>query len=1040
MTTALPEMIEALGLEVAAIRKRGGANQIELGNGERVGQAESGWLYRFIVSEDLNLRDETPVRLSIGDSDISGTLVSLSEGVLVVATEENVGPSIGRARLVTDDSFLVERLKERLEKVASGDEQFNRSSADRALGMANIHAAEGELDPLITADGRLNADQVSAIRQSLGSDTTFVWGPPGTGKTTTVARIVEAHYRAGRTVLLVSNTNVAVDTALEHVAKRLKDEEDFDKGLVLRRGTVVKEELRRLYGEYVVPEEVAARLGEFKRHEKAILTRTIDALTAEESSLVAALTDYHQLDAARVRLDQTEKSREETAHQFEGANAQVARHAKDARRLQDGLDRAEQMSGVRRFFAGVNVERITQQLRAAQSAHEQMMKTAAEMAAKLDEVTARLPQERTEVERLRQVTGDHRPQRDLEENAANTRGNLATARELLTAIEQELSELEAKILANCKILATTVYRTYLAGGTEREFDVVVIDEASMLMPPLVYQAAGLAKTAVTIAGDFRQLPPIVMSDSDQARKWLRKDAFEVAGIPIRVVKKQETPFLTSLGTQYRMHESICNVINDLFYADRPLRSGPEVNRPPLGVPLLDEPLLYIDTARFHPWASNRIGTFSLARNLVLHLADGGLLPAEGEPNNAIGVVAPYTSQTRLIQSLLEDRLGTRAAGLAATVHRFQGNEKSAMILDLTDSFGKRLGRFLRAKTLEEDGARLLNVAMSRAKQHAILIANFEYLRSKAPTEGFVQRLLDHYEREGAPLAVDNLLPLAERDWMAGLHKVEPTAFQFPQDSAGAFTDRTFYPAFLEDLKAAKESIVIFSPFITAPGASRWADFIRAAVKRGISVRILAKPPTEIWGGSSDEVAEVISQLRELGATVDLRRRMHEKIAVIDSSILWHGSLNILSHRDTHESMLRIETAEACRQVGRFVSTPTAPGGRDQTMLLAEAENPDCPICGGPTVWNVGRFGVWYECEDPECTGKVNARTLGRRSQTKGHTGNRRSTPERHRKTTNSTRPCPEPGCNGHLVHRQGRYGPFLGCSNYPKCRHTERVS
>ncbi len=34
--------------------------------------------------------------------------------------------------------------------------------------------------------------------------------------------------------------------------------------------------------------------------------------------------------------------------------------------------------------------------------------------------------------------------------------------------------------------------------------------------------------------------------------------------------------------------------------------------------------------------------------------------------------------------------------------------------------------------------------------------------------------------------------------------------------------------------------------------------------------------------------------------------------------------------------------------------------------------------------------------------------------------------------------CPE--CGAPLVLRRGRRGPFLGCSNYPKCRHTEAVS
>lgn len=33
--------------------------------------------------------------------------------------------------------------------------------------------------------------------------------------------------------------------------------------------------------------------------------------------------------------------------------------------------------------------------------------------------------------------------------------------------------------------------------------------------------------------------------------------------------------------------------------------------------------------------------------------------------------------------------------------------------------------------------------------------------------------------------------------------------------------------------------------------------------------------------------------------------------------------------------------------------------------------------------------------------------------------------------------CPK--CNGKLIPRKGRYGAFLGCSNYPKCRYTQKL-
>lgn len=66
MSEALTHMIETLGLEIAAIRKKGGRTQIELRGGELVGQAEGSRLYRFVVAEDLSLRNETPVRVTAG--------------------------------------------------------------------------------------------------------------------------------------------------------------------------------------------------------------------------------------------------------------------------------------------------------------------------------------------------------------------------------------------------------------------------------------------------------------------------------------------------------------------------------------------------------------------------------------------------------------------------------------------------------------------------------------------------------------------------------------------------------------------------------------------------------------------------------------------------------------------------------------------------------------------------------------------------------------------------------------------------------------
>lgn len=56
-----------------------------------------------------------------------------------------------------------------------------------------------------------------------------------------------------------------------------------------------------------------------------------------------------------------------------------------------------------------------------------------------------------------------------------------------------------------------------------------------------------------------------------------------------------------------------------------------------------------------------------------------------------------------------------------------------------------------------------------------------------------------------------------------------------------------------------------------------------------------------------------------------------------------------------------------------------------------------------------------------------------RENRKQHVRNVKAT-IRNRKEVISSGRCPR--CNGELVKRQGKYGSFYGCSNYPKCKYT----
>lgn len=188
MSGSLAQMIQALGIEIAEVKKKGSGTQMVLTGGERVGVAEGHHLYRFPVSEELQLRDETPVRVVCGQDQVDGQVVSLRESWLTVALEKDLGPRIPTAQLITNDSFLLERLKEKLEDIQKGAASCNRAFADQVIGEVAVKSADAVPDQAVWhGEPPLNQEQRQAVCRALGSTATFVWGPPGTGKTTTLA-------------------------------------------------------------------------------------------------------------------------------------------------------------------------------------------------------------------------------------------------------------------------------------------------------------------------------------------------------------------------------------------------------------------------------------------------------------------------------------------------------------------------------------------------------------------------------------------------------------------------------------------------------------------------------------------------------------------------------------------------------------------------------------------------------------------------------------------------------------------------------------
>ncbi|SRR5258708_7368751 len=133
-----------------------------------------------------------------------------------------------------------------------------------------------------------------------------------------------------------------------------------------------------------------------------------------------------------------------------------------------------------------------------------------------------------------------------------------------------------------------------------------------------------------------------------------------------------------------------------------------------------------------------------------------------------------------------------------------------------------------------------------------------------------------------------------------------------------YSQDDFYLAFVNDLKKAKQQVIIESPFITTKRMNILLPILSQLAKCGVRVIVNTKPIDEHESGYQLQAQEAIGQMQELGILVLMTAGHHRKLAVIDKQVLWEGSLNILSQNDSCEVMRRIYSVQLENQMLAFL--------------------------------------------------------------------------------------------------------------------------
>lgn len=199
--------------------KATGGKKYKIVDGEKLPSKNDEYLYAFDTDTDFHFPDGTAIKLWFSDKIVPGYVVSCEDFTILIRTMEYIGETIDSVEFTSEQWQLLEALMERLDE---------------------MEPSEGSLAYEIACNGRRNlfdwqsicTGQSAAFNRATSERVTFIWGPPGTGKTETLANIALEHIMNGKRVLMLSYSNVSVDGALLRVARKA----DLPAGKVIRYG------------------------------------------------------------------------------------------------------------------------------------------------------------------------------------------------------------------------------------------------------------------------------------------------------------------------------------------------------------------------------------------------------------------------------------------------------------------------------------------------------------------------------------------------------------------------------------------------------------------------------------------------------------------------------------------------------------------------------------------------------------------------------------------------------------------------------------
>lgn len=533
-----------------------------------------------------------------------------------------------------------------------------------------------------------NASQKAAVEAALTHQVSIIQGPPGTGKTQTILNIIANLLMKGKTVLVVSNNNSAV----ENVAEKLSGEGlGF---LVAQLGSVQNKEM------FIANQPEYPAMIDWKIDEQ-----TATKKQAKDSLQAVSQGFDEQLRQAKLKAEYDALLKESKYNEMQKDNHTEDEWLNDkpSAKLMKLLNHY-QMIVENRHKPG-----LWFRLQWAFSLGAKMLiflnRKTSDIINSLESAYyfARITEIKRELESIASTLQSIDIQKSMKElrsssllllkNKIAKRYNSGQRKKFTI---KDIKPRTEEFLKEYPVVLSTTYSAKSCISKDMVFDYVIMDEASQVDIKTGALTLSCAMNAV-IVGDDKQLPNVVSREEELALKAIqttdqvddRYNAVTHSFLQSCVEIFRDAP-VTLLREHYRCHPKIIEFCNQHFY-----------NRELVAMTTDDGEKDVLQVIRTVPGNHAR-GHFNQRE---IDVITQEVLPECAE-SASIGIITPYRVQAEAINQAV-------GKDIASTVHKYQGRECDTIIMSMVDN----------SPTEFSDDANLLNVAISRAKTKLCLVTN-----------------------------------------------------------------------------------------------------------------------------------------------------------------------------------------------------------------------------------------------------------------------------------------------------------------------------